>query len=249
MSQSRTHCVLLKGLLLHYNKTMVEFEKLYNEIFAILSLKYFWRDYSDGFVKGESPDWYNKTASVGIEITQAIMQEDGEAQSVVNQYLGKLREEIPGDVLSRYSGRTYFYNDRLWAILPEAGKEDTLTACEKALYRFNKKLERLNSNYTHFRLNALYLYLHESGQGDREIAELIGKMKEAQQHSERKFKTVFLNCVNALRVADLEDVTWETVHIPADALAFMRSRAELLRHGDSWKDGTDFSQRERSIVQ
>lgn len=234
---------------MHYNKTMVEFEKLYNEIFAILSLKYFWRDYSDGFIKGESPDWYNETSSVGIEITQAIMQEDGEAQSVVNQYLGKLKSEIPEDILARYSGRTYFYNDRLWAIMPEAGREDTLTACEKALYRFKKKLERLNSNYTQFSFNALYLYLHESKNTDEETAELIRQMNQAQQAEQKRFDGVFLNCVNSLKVVNLEDMTWETVHIPADALAFMRSRAELLRHIDPWKNGTDFSGIESRIDQ
>ncbi len=226
---------------LHYNITMVEFEKLYNEIFAILSLKYFWRDYCDGYAKGESPDWYNEKASVGIEITQAIMQEDGEAQSVVNQYLGRLKSEIPEDILLRYAGRTYFYNDRLWAIMPEEGAEDKLTACEKAAYRFGKKLERLNSNYTGFDTNALYLYLHESDIGDAEIADFICRAEELQHSCGRKFDMVFLNCVNAMQVIDLHDGTWETVHIPADALAFMRTEAEQLRNSREWPNGTDFS--------
>jgi len=225
---------------LNYNKAMVEFEKLYNEIFAMLSLKYFWRDYSDGYKKGESPDWYNPKASVGIEITQAIMQEDGEAQSVVNQYLGKLKVEIPEDVQLRYSGRMYFYNDRLWAIMPEAGKAEKLTACEKALYRFGKKLERLNSNYTEFNTNALYLYLHESSVTDDETACFIKAADEIQKNCAKKFDTAFLNCVNALRVVDMKSGSYETVHIPQDALAFMRSMAEQLRHGMEWKDGADF---------
>ena len=226
---------------MNYNIIMVEFEKLYNEIFAILSLKYFWRDYSDGYIKGESPDWYNPETSVGIEITQAIMQEDGEAQSVVNQYLGRQKAEIPEDVLLRYSGRTYFYNDRLWAIMPEAGKEERLTACEKALYRFNKKLERLNSNYTRFDTNGLYLYLHESNITDEDMRCFIQKVKEAQQSSERRFDIAFLNCVNTLRVANLKENSWETVHVPSDALAFMRNSAEQLRHGVEWKDGVSFT--------
>ncbi len=232
---------------MHYNINMVEFEKLYNEIFAILSLKYFWRDYSDGYAKGESPDWYNKNASVGIEITQAIMQEDGEAQSVVNQYLGRLKGDIPEDILLRYAGRAYFYNDRLWAIMPAEGVEDKLSACEKALYRFGKKLERLNSNYTEFDTNALYLYLHESNITDGEIADFIHRVRTLQQPCERRFDIAFLNCVNALRVADLNAGIWETVHIPADALAFIRSRAEQLRHSMDWPDGTELSVAESTL--
>lgn len=219
---------------------MVEFEKLYNEIFAMLSLKYFWRDYSDSYKKGESPDWYNVGASVGIEVTQAIMQEDGEAQSIVNQYLGRKTEEIPEEILQRYSGRTYFYNDRLWAIMPEAGKEEKLTACEKALYRFGKKLERLNTNYTEFNTNALYLYLHESNIKDDEIKCFIRAAEEMQKGCIRKFDVVFLNCVNTLRVVDMGGGSWETVQVPTDALAFMRSMAERLRHSMEWKDGADF---------
>ena len=231
---------IVAGKSLHYNITMIEFEKLYNEIFAILSLKYFWRDYSDGYKKGESPDWYNTEGSVGIEVTQAIMQEDGEAQSVVNQYLGRKQEEIPQDILQRYVGRTYFYNDRLWAIMPEAGREETLTACEKALYRFGKKLERLNTNYTEFCTNALYLYLHESSVTDEKTALFIRAAEEKQRTYAKKFDVVFLNCVNELRVADMKSGSWETVHIPQDALAFMRSMAEQLRHSMEWKDGAEF---------
>lgn len=231
----------------NYNKTMVEFEKLYNEIFAILSLEFFWRDYSGGYKKGESPDWYNPDASVGIEVTQAIMQEDGEAQSVVNQYLGRKKEEIPEDILQRYLGRAYFYNGRLWAIMPEAGKEENLTACEKALYRFEKKLERLNSNYTPYQTNALYLYLHESNITDEDTAGFIKKADDIQKDRTRKFDSVFLNCINALRVVDMKNGSWETVHIPQDALVFMRSRTEQLRHGMEWKDGTEFSAVEDSI--
>ncbi|MBQ4611628.1 MAG: hypothetical protein IJB30_07795 [Clostridia bacterium] len=226
---------------------MVEFEKLYNEIFAILSLKFFWRDYSDGYIKGESPDWFNPGASVGIEITQAIMQEDGEAQSVVNQYLGRKKEEIPEDILQRYSARAYFYNDRLWAIMPEAGKNEHITACEKALYRFEKKLERLNSNYTPYKTNALYLYLHDGSITDDDTADFINKAADIQKNCGRRFDTVFLNCVNALRVADMGSGSWETVHIPQDALAFMRSRTERLRHGTQWNDGADFSGKDSSI--
>ena len=58
---------------------------------------------------------------------------------------------------------------------------------------------------------------------------------------------MFLNCVNALRVADMGSGSWETVHIPQDALAFMRSRTERLRHGTQWNDGADFSGKDSSI--
>lgn len=33
------------------------YEKLLNEIYAVVSLKYLWREYRPSFVKSESPDW------------------------------------------------------------------------------------------------------------------------------------------------------------------------------------------------
>ena len=222
---------------------MVEFEKLYNEIFAMISLKYFWRGYSDGYVKGESPDWYSERASVGIEVTQAIMQEDGEAQSVVNQYLGKLRTDIPEGVLLRYSGRTYFYNERLWAIMPETGKETAVSTCKKALYRFAKKLERLNTNYRSYDINGIYMYLHDVVD-DEDVARFVRMANDMQKNSKRQYDIAFLNCVSSLKVVELASGRWETVHIPADALAYMRSKAEKMRHGAEWENGMVFSEME-----
>ena len=35
----------------------VAYEKLLNEIYAAVSLKYLWKEYQPHFVKSESPDW------------------------------------------------------------------------------------------------------------------------------------------------------------------------------------------------
>jgi len=223
---------------------MVEFEKLYNEIFAIVSLKYFWSGYADGFIKGESPDWFNAEAGVGVEISQALLQADGEAQSIVNQYLGKLKSQIPPEALSRYGERAYFYNGRLWAITPEGGPDCNAGFAEKALFRFCEKLEKLNCNYTLFGLNSIYLYLHAMPTPS-EAAAIASRMRELQAGRDARFDVVFLNGVNALHVARLATGAVETVPIPDDALAFLRGRAELLRHCSAWPNGASFTEIEK----
>lgn len=227
---------------------MVEFEKLYNEIFAVVSLKYFWSGYADGFIKGESPDWFNVECGTGVEVSQALLQSDGEAQSIVNQYLGKLKSEIPPEALSRYGDRAYFYNGRLWAITPEGGPDCNAGYEEKALFRFADKLEKLNNNYTLFGVNTLYLYLHAMPSGD-EVAAISERMRALQSGRPARFDAVFLNGVNALHVLSLESGSVETVPIPDDALAFLRTRAELLRHCSPWQNGANFTDTETLLPQ
>ena len=44
------------------------YEKLLNEIYAAVSLKYLWKEYQPYFVKSESPDWINETMDFGLEV-------------------------------------------------------------------------------------------------------------------------------------------------------------------------------------
>ena len=117
------------------------YEKLYNELFALVSLKYFWKEYKDGFEKSESPDWVNEAAGFGIEVSQALLQNDGEAQNFIELYLGKKREEIPDTAFEKFGAGMHFYNGRLWALTADvdSGSDDYI---RKAAYRFDKKTQK-----------------------------------------------------------------------------------------------------------
>ena len=140
------------------------YEKLLNEIYAAVSLEYLWPEYRPFFVKSESPDWINEAMDLGLEVSQALLPDDGQAASVIERYLGCLREELPDSAFEKYGPRLHFYNDRFWAIVPEDGKEQDYFY--KAKYRFERKLEKLNTNYHQCKNNGLYLYLHPSGAGE-----------------------------------------------------------------------------------
>jgi len=60
------------------------FEKYYNEIYAVVLLKYFWKDYADDFYKAESPDWVSPSLGLGMEVSQALLQQDGEAKKFID---------------------------------------------------------------------------------------------------------------------------------------------------------------------
>ena len=53
------------------------YEKLLNEIYAAVSLKYLWKEYEPYFVKSESPDWINPNMDFGLEVSQALLPDDG----------------------------------------------------------------------------------------------------------------------------------------------------------------------------
>ena len=67
------------------------YEKLLNEIYAALSLEYVWPEYRPAFRTSESPDWVNPAMELGLEVSQALMPEDGQTESFIEQYLGKPR--------------------------------------------------------------------------------------------------------------------------------------------------------------
>ena len=71
------------------------FEKLYNELYAAVALLALAPELAGDLEKGESPDWVEPVRDMGVEVTQALRQQDGEAQRFLERYLGRRAEEIP----------------------------------------------------------------------------------------------------------------------------------------------------------
>ncbi len=214
------------------------YEKLYNEIYAMVALKYLWRGYKAGYEKSESPDWINRADSVGIEVSQALLAYDGQGASFLSKWLGKLREEIPDEDKARYGERLYFYNDRLWALLPDP--RDGRGYEEKSLYRFKRKLEKLNKHFTPCSRNALYLYAHAEPDSPGELRALMGDMSAAQQRRERQFSLVFLDCRSSIHVFDLAAGTMDTMPVGRAARGFLEQETERIRKAPDPEKEFDF---------
>lgn len=211
------------------------YEKLLNEIYAAISLKYLWPEYRPSFIKCESPDWINETMELGLEVSQALMPDDGQAGNFIDQYLGRLREEIPEAALERYGDRLHFYNGRFWAVLPEKGiEQDYLT---KAKYRFDKKLVKLNTNYQNKRFNGLYLFLHPGEEDRIDVQQLFDYMKLQQEKENARFDYVFLNCIKVIYVCNYRKDTLEPIFLPQNAADFLNAKAEFLRYSRKWDEG------------
>lgn len=214
------------------------YEKLYNEIYAIVALKYLWRGYRPGYEKCESPDWINRTESVGIEVSQALLPYDGQDASFLEAWLGRLSGEIPPEDKARYAGRLYYYNDRLWALLPDP--RDSRSWQEKAHYRFCRKLEKLNKNFTVCRTNALYLYAHAAAEDPGEVRLLMADMAESQQASKQRFDLVFLDCESGIYIMDFRSGGVAEMPVGEKAKEFLERETERIRNAETPEDKFDF---------
>jgi len=212
------------------------YEKLLNEIYAAVSLKYLWPDYKPSFIKSESPDWINETMDLGLEVSQALLPNDGQTESFIEQYLGCLKEELPPSARERYGDRLHFYNGRFWAVLPDSKLDQDYLA--KAKYRFDRKLEKLNTNYQHRRYNGLYLFLHSANERDIDVGKLYEYMQRRQADCKIRFDWVFLNCIKVIHVCNFINSTLEPIVLPQNAENFLSTESEYLRYCGEWKDGT-----------
>jgi len=218
----------------------MRYEKLLNEIYAAVSLKYLWPQYKPGFVKSESPDWINESMDFGLEVSQALLPDDGQEKSFIEKYLGCLKEDLPGHAMEKYKGRLHFYNGRFWAILPDPEvQQDYLS---KAKFRFDRKLERLNTNYKHKGCNGLYLFLHPLEENDIDAGQLFEYMRHRQEGQPVKFDWVFLNCRKKIYVCDYITNTIELIDLPQNAEFFLNTEAEHLRYCNDWADGTSLDE-------
>lgn len=211
------------------------YEKLLNEIYAAVSLKYLWQDYKPSFVKSESPDWINETMELGLEVSQALLPDDGQTESFIEQYLGCRKEELPASAEERYGKRLHFYNGRFWAILPEENRRQDYLF--KAKYRFDQKLEKLNTNYKHRRYNGLYLFLHPMEEDSIDAQQLFDYMRDRQEKAEVRFDWVFLNCVQVIYVCNYIKNVIEPIVLPPNAENFLNTETENLRYCGEWRDG------------
>ena len=211
------------------------YEKLFNEIYAALSLKYLWQEYRPSFIKSESPDWINEEMELGLEVSQALLPDDGQTKNFIEKYLGCLMEELPEVMMERYGERLYFYNGRFWAVLPDENKEQDYIY--KAEYRFREKLEKLNTNYQRRRYNGLYLFLHPLNEYEIDAGELFLTMQQIQENRSQKFHWVFLNCRSKIYICNYIEDVFREIELPQNSADFLNKETERLRQNIVWKNG------------
>lgn len=134
----------------------------FDEIYALLSIKIAFPEYAFNMVKSESPDWKDDKNSVGLEVTKAQDNHRGYTNNMFSRYCGEYKENIPQKIIDEFLGYMQFEDGKLKAISPTNGLENGTNHIDMAISATITKLKKLNSNFSKFNTNQLYLYLYDS---------------------------------------------------------------------------------------
>lgn len=203
------------------------YEKLYNEIYALLSVKKLGSEYKGIYKKSESPDWINEYDNIGIEVTQALLQYEGEAQKLIDKFLGMRLEDIPQAEIEPFLDRAEFFCGRLQAINTDNGSHSYVF---KTLYRFDKKLYKLNTNYSLMKKNCLYIFLHKDNEVYSDIEYIFETIQAQQSRKTNKFHTVFLNCIDTIYALDFSVGQVSTIQLSENERENFAQSALLIRN-------------------
>ena len=220
---------------------MSAFDKLEFELFAILALIEMFPPFVTDPVKGESPDWQDEKAGIGIEVSRAITPHIGYTYSIANMFLGKRRSEIPSKILQTFRGSISFdKRNRLYMISASKGLFDGDRHIRLALERAKEKLKMLSeSHFRRFETNCLFLYLTMSLLGDDSQVFLSEYIKLAKQFPLR-FDHVFLMALDSIEEIDIQKEQVTEHPLPDGMLAQLNQKTHELRKANDWKNGTRF---------
>ena len=112
----------------------------------------------------------------------------------------------------------------------------------RSVYRFDKKLEKLNTSYQQKRYNGLYLFLHPMDESAIDAERLFESMGQRQSHCAQHFDWVFLNCVKVIYVCNYTTNSIEPIVLPPNAETFLSTEAEYLRYCGEWEDGVSLEE-------
>ena len=231
---------------------MSAFDKLEYELFAVLALYNSFPEFIADPVKGESPDWQDEKAGIGIEVSRAESSHIGYTYSIANRFLGKKRSEIPSKILQNFRGSISFdERDRLHMISDSKGLFNGDRHVQLALERSKEKLELLSeSHFRRFETNCLFLYLTMSLLDDDSQVFLSEYTKLAKQYPQR-FGRVFLMALDSIADIDIEKGRVNEYPLPDGIVVQMNQKTHELRKASDWKDGTRFfdlfDKKERNI--
>ena len=107
---------------------------------------------------------------------------------------------------------------------------------EKIIFRFRRKLLKLNTNYRCCDTNGLYLFVHQPLplSGTKKLCKTLAALQAAEGC---RFEPVFLDTETEIHCLNLQKETVELIPVPAKARLFLKEKAEALRNEAPWPDG------------
>lgn len=159
----------------------------------------------NNLVKSESPDWHNSKLSIGLEVVNAMSEQDGQKNVILNEFFGK---KLDAEVIIKKVNRKYpkwkntIKNHDGIAYVEETysfAYIDKIKLIESAL---NKKTKLLNTNYTIFKNNWLFIFSNKYIISELDIQLLMNRYIENVDVEKVSFNRVFVLSYDKLFVID-----------------------------------------------
>lgn len=184
------------------------FSKENFEKYAILSLIRFYDPNLQSMLstdkKHEKPDFQSGELGIGIEVTEAISEKQGEERFIINNYFGK---GLDGETVKAESEKRFGNKIRGKISVQNGvavyskydGMFDTSEYMDSISNSILRKMEKLNNHYEIFNENWLYVFTHTSL---IEIADIEVVCWNWFSNSGLNFDKIFLNCMNNIYSVD-----------------------------------------------
>lgn len=174
--------------------------KKYMEQYARLSLIYCYNKELSLLQDRENPDWQCEELGIGMEVTEALERKDGRKRFVINQYFkkGLFDQNVKKEFEEKYPE----YNSRLVVennIACFSDSYDVSSKIRQVCLAIILKTSKLNSHYTKFEQNWLYIFASEQFV-ESAVPEVLQAYQKTISQDNIVFDKIFLNALDSIFV-------------------------------------------------
>ena len=213
----------------------IKYDTIYDELYAIELLKGSFLSNVEKFTKSESPDWVSGDGRIGVEVTRVQFKEEGKLNALWNKNVGKERKDIKRNELDALKRNSFFLENRLrgYGII-----QDVPTLKNKAVATYLRKEEKLNSNFTIFQSNRLFLFI-SCAFDDKDISEIARLILERRKQDNVKFDIIYILNDDQFYVIELRDfdIGMGKLLLKSENMKELKSIAGARRNEHEWKNG------------
>lgn len=205
--------------------SVVQVTKDYMEWYALLSLIYSYDTALTLLEKGEEPDWQSAKLDLGLEVTEALLSEDGRKRAVINQYFGK---ELDGQYIKEQIEHKYPEYSHQMSVIGKIAcfseSYDMMPKVRQVGLAISMKTRKLNQNYTRFANNWLYVFAPSLFTQD-DIHAVCQICQENNQAYAIQFDKVFFNVNDKVFVVSITGTVEQILDLE-DFLARLKKEAQ-----------------------
>ncbi|HWQ98957.1 MAG TPA: hypothetical protein VN538_12820 [Clostridia bacterium] len=219
---------------------MMLYDKLFDEIYAVLAINKAYPISLDNLVKGEHPDWQDRHVNFGIEVVRAMTQHMGYVRSIWNRYHGQDIKAIPLNKRKGFKGDFFTHKGKLVGISDNKGMVDGTNHITLAIEATCKKLELLNSSHFNvFHRNELFVFVPFTID-DSDLDLFCEKYQKVAGKFIYRFINIYLFDNNSLTRVSEKDLSLERYMYLEEQASSIKQVSSLLREKHQWPEKQRF---------